>query len=84
MIKGDEWQFDVAARGFDALEFTDMFAAQASLDDDFVVCQMFGVDIVVNVFKSAARAGKTQKAMRMTNALRVRERDSVEKHLTVR
>ena len=62
MIKGDERQFDVAARSFNALEFTDMFAAQASLDNDFVLCEMFGVDIVVNVFKSAVRAGKTEQA----------------------
>ncbi len=27
VIKGDERQFDVAARSFNALEFTDMFAA---------------------------------------------------------
>ncbi len=83
VIKGDERQFDVAARSFKSLEFTDMFAAQASLDNDFVLCQMFGVDIVVKVFKSAVRAGKTEKAVRITNALRVRERDAVVKHLSV-
>ena len=53
MIKGDEWQFDVAARGFKALEFTYMFATEASLDNDLVLCEMFGVDMVVNAFKSA-------------------------------
>ena len=33
-----------------------MFAAQASLNDDFVVCEMFAVSIVVKVFDSAVRA----------------------------
>ncbi len=60
-----------------------MFATQASLDDDFVVCEMFTVDAVVKVFLSAVRAGKTYTDVRITNALRVRERGSVVKHLTV-
>ena len=60
VIKGDERQFDVAARGSNALEFTDTFPTQASLDDDFVVREMFAVDIVVNVFKSAVRVGESQ------------------------
>ena len=83
MIKGNERQFDVAARGINALEFTDMFATQASLDDDFVVCEMFAVDTVVNVFKRTVCSKKAYKAMRITNALRVRERGSVENHLSV-
>ena len=60
-----------------------MFATQASLDDNFVVCEMFTVDTVVSVFKSAVRAEKTYEAVRITNALRVRERDSVVDHLSV-